>query len=409
MSRYRGPNHGEVATQLLRKLVAARSPNPPGDERAVVDVVIDEATNLGLPEAEVWSSVPERPNLIFRIGDDRPCLMLAGHLDTMPPGDGAAWDSDPFALTNVSDHLVGLGSADMKGAVAALLVASARIAARPALPGSLVVVLAADEEAGSAFGMQWLAANGLLAADAAVLLEPSSLSTTSWDRLYVAQRGHCLCWLVAEGVPGHSGVPLPIGTRATVPFARALTALVEEQSFVEWKHPIDGTPPMLNVGTVLEGGVVPFAYPEFQRAGLDVRTIEGMTQQIVVAELTRIVAAAVPDGRAWIELAEGPLAWFAPGVSAANTPIAHAAAAAWRATLGFDPGLGVLPGATDASVLNGLGIPAIPAFGPGSLNVAHRPNEWIRADDLATAIDLFESLIDHYWMQADLSDRKAGG
>ena len=74
---------------LLAELVAARSPNPPGDERAAAGVVRDAARALGLPPPQEYSRSPERPNLLIRIGDDypgTPRLMLAGHLDTMPPG-----------------------------------------------------------------------------------------------------------------------------------------------------------------------------------------------------------------------------------------------------------------------------------------------------------------------------------
>jgi acetylornithine deacetylase/succinyl-diaminopimelate desuccinylase-like protein len=67
-----------------------------------------------------------------------------------------------------------------------------------------------------------------------------------------------------------------------------------------------------------------------------------------------------------------------------------------RSVLGAEPDLGVLLGVTDSCWLAEAGIPALPAFGCGSLTVAHRPNEWIQAGDFATAIDLTEALVRRY-------------
>jgi len=67
-----------------------------------------------------------------------------------------------------------------------------------------------------------------------------------------------------------------------------------------------------------------------------------------------------------------------------------------RAILGAEPRSGVLLGVTDSCWLTKAGIPTLPAFGCGSLAVAHRPNEWIPAGDLGTAIDLTEALVRGY-------------
>src|SRR5690349_21113366 len=120
-----GPgNDGPV--ELLRRLVAARSPNPPGDEREVADVIEREAAALGLPRAGCFARDPRRPNLIFNLGDGSPTLILAAHMDTVPAIDIPSWLSDPWQLTEVDGRQVGLGSSDMKGGIAAMLLAGAR-------------------------------------------------------------------------------------------------------------------------------------------------------------------------------------------------------------------------------------------------------------------------------------------
>src|SRR6266699_2852023 len=100
--------------ELLGALLAARSPNPPGDERAAAGVVREAARALGLPEPEEYRRSAERPNLLIRIGDPcpgSPRLMLAGHLDTMPPGNLGSWQTDPYQLIRAGDRLAGLGVA----------------------------------------------------------------------------------------------------------------------------------------------------------------------------------------------------------------------------------------------------------------------------------------------------------
>ena len=126
------PRHpADAALALTARLVNTASPNPPGDERAVVAVVREQMAELGLPEPEVYARDPTRPNLIMRVGTGEPNLLLAAHLDTMPPGDRESWKSDPYRLERRGSRLYGLGVADMKGAVAAALLAIARVAREP--------------------------------------------------------------------------------------------------------------------------------------------------------------------------------------------------------------------------------------------------------------------------------------
>src|SRR5690242_5611033 len=200
---------GADAIGFLAELVAARSPNPPGDETAVAAVICNKIAALGLPAPSCHARDSKRPNLIVKVGNGAPNLMLAAHMDTVPPGNLSSWHTDPYQLEEVKGRLVGLGAADMKGSIAAMLFAAARIARHPEANGTLTLVFSADEENGSAYGMEWLAQEHLLAADGAAMTEPTGLGQNSWERLFVAQRGHCVSWLVARDEPGHSGMPLP--------------------------------------------------------------------------------------------------------------------------------------------------------------------------------------------------------
>ena len=142
------------------ELVATPSANPPGDERAMASAISRRAQQLGLPAPEVFAERLERPNLVLRLTGGRagPTLVITGHTDTKPIGPDPRWITDPLTPTIRGGRLYGLGSADMKGAVAAML--SALWCLQPdadSLRGELVVVLTADEEAGSRFGAHYLA------------------------------------------------------------------------------------------------------------------------------------------------------------------------------------------------------------------------------------------------------------
>ena len=134
---------------LTRALVAAPSPNPPGDETAPAAVMEGALRALGLPAPRVVAAEPHRPNLIVRIDGARPGphLALCGHLDTKSVGEAAAeWRSDPFVPTVVGDRMYGLGTTDMKGACAAMVLAGAAFqSVRDRLSGSLSLVFTADE------------------------------------------------------------------------------------------------------------------------------------------------------------------------------------------------------------------------------------------------------------------------
>ncbi len=385
-----------TARELLAQLVAAGSPNPPGDERAVAATIERAAARLGLPSPVRHARRAERPNLIFEIGSGSPRLLLAAHMDTMPPGDPDAWETDPFTLSERGGRLIGLGAADMKAAIAAMLAAAARVVRRPTARGTLVLVFTSDEENGSADGMEWLCRQGLIVADAAVMCEPASVGPASWEAIFVAQRGSCVVRLRATGEPGHSGAPVAASERASAAFAASLSALVAADAFPEPAHPVDGTRPLVNVATMVRGGEVPFAHPAALEAIIEVRTITGMTEDGVLQRLRSVLGEAGVDAD---RVSLGPASaggWIPAGETVRDRRLLGAARRAWAQAIGPVPREAVLPCGTDSSHVDALGIPALPAFGPGSLADAHRPNESLPLDDLPRAIDLFEALARDY-------------
>ena len=241
--------------ELTERLVAAPSPNPPGDERAAAGVVTEICTELGLPAPRVLAAEPSRPNLIVDLdfGPGGRQLALSGHLDTKPVGD-AVWSSDPFVGRVDDGHLYGLGACDMKGAVAAMLSRCRRAGSDGPTAGRLSLVFTADEEHGSAYGSRYLAESGAVRADAIVIGEPGGIDR-DWDELQTISRGIANFSIDVYGDQGHSSLSDSKGfVSATQECARLLVR------FADRFHPsfnpsMSGLRPTVNAGVRIEGGV----------------------------------------------------------------------------------------------------------------------------------------------------------
>lgn len=149
-------------------------------------------------------------NTWARHGDARPLLVLLGHTDVVPPGPESAWRFPPFSATLHDGMIWGRGAADMKGSVAAMVVAAGHFARRhPSHPGSLAILLTSDEEGPALDGIRrmapWLAARDE-SPDYCVVGEPSS-GERFGDALRVGRRGTLSGELTVHGIQGHVAYP----------------------------------------------------------------------------------------------------------------------------------------------------------------------------------------------------------
>jgi len=144
------------AVELLQQLLQLNTVNPPGNETLAAVVLQDYLAKNGV-ESELYARTPERANLVARLpGGDGPSVAFLCHTDTVV-ADPTEWERDPWSGELVADEVWGRGALDMKNQVAASAVALASLARegfRP--PGDVVLIAAADEEVGKAFGLQWL-------------------------------------------------------------------------------------------------------------------------------------------------------------------------------------------------------------------------------------------------------------
>ncbi len=385
-----------TVVELTAALVAAPSPNLPGDETAPAEVVRQAAADLGLPPARTAAAARHRPNLILRIDGALPGshLALCGHLDTKPVGEAAdEWRTDPFSATVDDDRLYGLGSTDMKGACAAMLLAGAAFASvADRAAGSLSLLFTADEEYGSRFGAEFLARNGLVEADAILLGEPAGMSR-DWEAIGVVSRGITGFKVTVQGTQTHSSISDQVPTvNAVEAMAKVMVGLRNELQPRFPPHPLCPNGPTVNIGVRCEGGVGYGVLPGYAEFWSDIRTTPGMSQ----AELVEDIGVALDRVR--LEVPEAVVGWeFAPAVGwvsptevAMDHPLVEATRRAAERVLGEAPPLAAFPGATDAWAFQGLaGVPTLAAFGPGLLPLAHGPNEWVSATALEQAAEIF--------------------
>jgi succinyl-diaminopimelate desuccinylase len=369
--------------ELTGELIAARSPNPPGDERAVAGVVREALSAAGLPEPRVIARERERPNLLTTLdfGPGGRHLVLCGHLDTKPVG-GAAWSVDPFAATIDGDRLYGLGSTDMKGAVAAMITAAGQLDLGA---GRLSLLLVADEENGAAYGARHVAP--MVEADAIVIGEPCGRET-DFDRLPLVSRGIARWRAVARGEQGHSS--LSDGPRnAGVEAARAVVSLADGPPLDAPPNPdgLEGWELTLNPALRFDGGVGYGVLPAEIAALCEVRLLPGTDRGALTAALLERLDAA--------ELEWDEVDWLEGTAVAAGDPIAAAVRRSAERVLGRAPADAVFPGTTDATWLAGAA-PTLPAWGPGLLRRAHAADEWVSVAALHTAVDLYAELAREY-------------
>lgn len=386
--------HRDDLVALVADLVAIDSQIPPhADERAIVAFLRDRTAQLGLGRGEILADDPDRPNLVTRLAGTGggPALMLNGHLDTKPVGDAREqWLTDPLTATVRDGRMFGLGSADMKGAVAAMVYAAAAVRATTELAGDLVLGLVADEEAGASHGSKFLAPR-LEGVDAVLIGEPSGWER-DWQGLHLVSRGVCCFRIQVRGTQMHSSLSdrMP-SVNAVREMARLLVDIGDELRFDFPPDPLGVVTPTLNAGVLVEGGVFFGVVPGLAEFACDLRTVPGMTEADVWAAIEDWLAARRgADDALDVELIREPgHAWLPASEIAADHPLVTAAQRAAAHVLGEAPPLAMFPGGCDAPWFTAAGIPTIPSLGPGVLTCCHGPNEYVDVERIHEAARIY--------------------
>jgi acetylornithine deacetylase/succinyl-diaminopimelate desuccinylase-like protein len=389
----------DAVIDLTNRLVAAPSPNLPGDETAPAAVMQEAIAFFGLPEATIYAGEPHRPNLVVTIDTGRPGprLGLCGHLDTKPVGDAASeWRTDPFTPTIIGDRLYGLGSTDMKGACAAMVIAGAAFAQlADHLSGSLSLIFTADEEYGSTMGAEYLTTQQALDVDVIVLGEASGVRT-DWEAIRTVSRGVTCFKVGVHGTQMHSSISddLP-SVNAVEAMARVLVGLRRELKLTYPLHPLCPFGPTVNLGVRCQGGVGYGVLPGYAEFWNDIRTVPGMSREQVEIDLRDALDRLSGELHgATVDLTfHETLGWLDATEVTEDHPIVLAMREACQSVLGVETPLLAFPGASDAWPFQGMGgIPTIAGFGPGLLPLAHGPNEYVSVTALKQAAHIYAQM-----------------
>ena len=389
--------------EIASRLIGAASPNPPGDERAAAEIVTELLSEHHLPAPSVLALSETRPNLLttVRFGPGGRHLCLAGHLDTKPVG-SATWGSDPLNAIVDDGRLIGLGAVDMKGAVAAMIIAARDLVQDPPERGSLSLLFTADEEDGAQWGAQYVSSSGILEADGIAIGEPGGLDK-DFDRLHLVSRGIARFRIEVSGDQGHASLSDRSGAvNASVELARFLVAFNDrfEPTVPAPIGSIDGWRSTVTAGVRIAGGVGYGVVPGSALANIEVRLLPGMTRSRLERDLREFLDAQVRDDphlRPTVVFDDPPRDWLEATSLDVDDPLVVAARTALIEVLGVAPPDGVFPGTTDAASLQGVaGIPTLPAFGPGLISRAHGADEWVSIEALETSVKVLKALARSY-------------
>ena len=364
---------------IARLLVSTPSVNPMlesdgAGELHIAEVAAELLDDWGLT-TEFQEVSPGRVNVIARLKGNGPTLMLNGHLDTVGV---RGMTVSPFAGDLVGSRIVGRGACDMKGGLASLLAAAARLAEKGPRP-NLLVALTADEEHES-LGMAEFINTGPKA-DFAIVCEPTSLAVMP------AHKGFIWVTAMFQGRAAH-GSRFELGIDAIRHAALYISALDRYEKQLEMKvpHPLleHGS---LHVGTIV-GGTAPSVYPGQCEVQLECRTLPGEKGEDIISCLRDIlheVAAEEPTLDGFLEMT-----LERPGTEVAtNSGLVRGLLEAGQAH-NVLPRVEGMTAWVDAAFLNQAGIPAV-CFGPGSMDQAHTDDEWIEMDEIIRCASVLET------------------
>ncbi|MGH7512247.1 MAG: acetylornithine deacetylase [Gemmatimonadales bacterium] len=368
---------------LLARLVAfdttSHASNIP-----LADFLAEYLDRTGVRIERNRSADGRKTNLVVAVGpdtEDRSGLLLSGHMDVVPALE-ADWRSDPFALVDDGDRYVGRGTADMKGFLA---LATNRLAAldptRVRRP--LALLFTYDEETGTLgarrFTETWPEPERL--PREIVIGEPTAM------RVVRAHKGLLRLRLRFAGIAAHSGYP-HLGHNAIEPAARAIVALSELRRRMEAERPphheqFPGVPfAALNVGTIA-GGSATNVVPDRCEVDVGIRLLPGMGAAAMADRIRETVADALGAEPFTLEHVNLTPPMIAPADAPIHRELCEAVHQHDEHSVMF---------ATDAGWLQDAGFQCV-LFGPGSIEVAHRANEFMPAGELRQAGELLDGLV----------------
>ena len=370
------------------KLVRIDSTDPGACEGEIGTFIFQYLKDLGVPviKKEV---LPGRFNIMAKVEgeEDAPALVYICHMDTVTTGEG--WTVSPFGAEVIRGRIYGRGACDMKSGLACALSAFTSMALKARngkKPGRSLVFIGTVDEEDFMRGAEAAIADGWVSKDSWVLdTEPTN------GQIEVAHKGRTWFEITVNGITAHASTPWK--------GADAIAAMAEIIAAIRRRIAACPVHPDLGASTVtfgqIEGGYRPYVVPDSCRVWIDMRLVPPTDTAGAAAIVEDAIAAATKE---------------IPGITAAyqitgnrpyvekdeQSPLLNALSRACEEVTGEPAPVSFFPGYTDTAVIAGtLGNHNCMSYGPGDLELAHKPDEYVPCEDILRCEEVLTRLADN--------------
>ena len=369
------------AVEFLQKMISQESVNPPGDTTGVAKVIAEKLKRCHIPYKEIVAKKIHK-SIISTIGEGGKNLLFNAHTDTVPVGDLSKWTVDPFNEPLHGDIIYGRGSADDKGAVAAMIMALCALkGCGIELKGRMTVNPVADEETGGENGVKYLLENDYLKPDMVVIGE------TTENNVAIMHNGLIWFEMVSKGKTAHASTGE--GINAISKMVRFLNRVEQYYSVELPKRTNPLTPPAAyNIGTI-KGGVKANVVADSCEVIFDRRILPEETLQDNVAELQDIAAKFMedePDADISLEVIN-----YSSSLVTSPDEVLVKKALEVVSEFGRETNPIGYRYSSDGRYFSNKGIPTI-VLGPGITSVVHAPDESISISDIIESAKIYALL-----------------
>lgn len=364
---------------LAQNLIRRPSISP--DDQGCQQMIAERLANLGF-EIE-WMNFGETTNLWAKHGSTKPLVAFAGHTDVVPTGDESQWQYPPFGAEIVGDMLYGRGAADMKGSLAAMIVAAEEyVKTNPNHQGTIAFLITSDEEAAAKDGttkvVDALMARGELI-DYCMVGEPSS-SQTLGDIVKNGRRGSITGNLYIQGIQGHVAYP----HLADNPVHKAAPFLTELTQY-QWDKGNEFFPPTsLQIANIQAGTGSNNVIPGELYVQFNLRYCTEVTDEIIKNKMAEMLQKYGLTYR---------IEWNLSGKPFLTKPnkLVKAVVDSLEQIVGITPKLDTGGGTSDARFIALMGGEVV-ELGPLNATI-HKVNECVSVTDLATLGDVYKQML----------------
>ena len=367
---------------LTRDLLSFNNINPPGNEEAIARFTGKILEDNGF-STEYYIFNEGRLHLVAERGvsDAKQPIVLSGHFDTVPLGN-KKWSIDPFEGKVIDGKIFGRGSSDMKGGVAAMILASVRAFQTSPPEEGVRLIFTAAEELGC-IGVQQLATMLKDSGNASAIIvgEPTS------NHPYIGHKGALYLNAVTKGVTAHSSMP-HLGDNAIYKAAKSIL-LARDFDFRAEKDPLLGFP-TINVGR-MNGGMNINSVPDYAEFSIDIRSTSKFEHKELLTRLSLELGS---------EVQLETLVNMGPVFTDENDNFVRLAYEVCGVDISDKTRAKALPYLTDGSVLQRLykGAPTI-ILGPGLPEMAHQTDEFCHISKLEESVKIYYDIITKWNIQ----------